>query len=69
MIMFKVEIEQEEDGRGRAEAVGLPGVLARGKSQQSAVSRMQALALRVLAERLEHGVNGPGLRSISFNAA
>ena len=69
MITFKVEIEQEEDGRWLAEVVELPGVLAYGDSQEDAVSKVQALALRVLAERLEHGEAGPELLSISFNAA
>jgi predicted RNase H-like HicB family nuclease len=69
LITFKVEIEQEEDGRWLAEVVELPGVLAYGGSQEAAVSKVQALALRVLAERLEHGEAGPELLSISFNAA
>lgn len=69
MITFKVEIEQEDDGRWLAEVVELPGVLAYGDSQQTALSRVQALALRVIAERLEHGEAGPDLLSISFNAA
>jgi predicted RNase H-like HicB family nuclease len=47
----------------------LPGVLAYGDSAQAAVAKVQALALRVIAERLEHGEAGPDLLSISFNAA
>lgn len=69
MITFRVEIEQEDDGRWLAEVVELPGVLAYGDTQAPAVSRVQALALRVIAERLEHGEAGPELLSISFNAA
>lgn len=69
MITLKVEIEQEEDGRWLAEVVELPGVLAYGDSQEAAAAKVQALALRVLAERLEHGEAGPELLSISFNAA
>lgn len=69
MITFRVEIEQEEDGRWLAEVVELPGVLAYGDTQEAAASRVQALALRVIAERLEHGEAGPELLSISFNAA
>lgn len=69
MITFKVEVEQEEDGRWLAEVLELPGVLAYGPSQEAAVSRVQALALRVVAERLEHGEAGPELVSISFAAA
>ena len=69
MIIFKVEVEQEEDGRWLAEVLELPGVLAYGKDQDAAVSKVQALALRVVAERLEHGEAGPELLSISFAAA
>ena len=69
MITFSVESEQETDGRWLAEVVELPGVLAYGTRQEEAVSRVQALALRVIAERLEHGEAGPELLSISFKAA
>ena len=69
MITFKVEIEQEDDGRWLAEVVELAGVLAYGDTQQAALSRVQVLALRVIAERLEHGEAAPDLLSISFNAA
>ncbi len=69
LIIFKVEIEREEDGRWLAEVVELPGVMAYGHDQNAAVSKVQALALRVIAERLEHGEAGPELLSISFNAA
>jgi predicted RNase H-like HicB family nuclease len=69
LITFKVETEQETDGRWLAEVLELPGVLAYGDTQQAALSRVQALALRVVAERLEHGEAGPELLSISFNAA
>ena len=61
VITFKVEVEQEEDGRWLAEVLELPGVLAYGQDQDSAVSKVQALALRVVAERLEHGEAGPQL--------
>ena len=69
MITFTVEIEREDDGRWLAEVVELAGVLAYGQTQEAALSRVQALALRVIAERLEHGEAGPELLSISFNAA
>ena len=69
MITFQVESEREDDGRWLAEVVELPGVLAYGDTQQAALSRVQALALRVVAERLEHGEAGSELLSISFNAA
>jgi predicted RNase H-like HicB family nuclease len=69
LISFRVEVEQEEDGRWLAEVVELPGVLAYGETEPAALSKVQALALRVIAERLEHGEAGPDLLSISFNAA
>jgi predicted RNase H-like HicB family nuclease len=69
LIAFKVEIEQEDDGRWLAEVVDLPGVLAYGDTQQAALAKVQALALRVIAEQLDHGETAPDLLSISFNAA
>jgi predicted RNase H-like HicB family nuclease len=66
---FVVETEQEEDGRWIAEVLELPGVLAYGKTHSEAVARAQALALRVIAERLEHGEIAPDLVSVSFAAA
>ena len=69
MITFRVETEREDDGRWLAEVLELPGVLAYGDSQDTAVSKVQALALRAIAERLEHGEAGPELLTISFNAA
>jgi len=69
LITFKVETEREDDGRWLAEVLELPGVLAYGESQELAVSKVQALALRVIAERLDHGEAGPDLLTISFKAA
>jgi len=66
---FRVEIEQEEDGRWIAEVTDLPGVLAYGSTSTEAQSKVQALALRVIADRLEHGEAGPDLVNISFAAA
>ena len=58
-MTFAVEIEREDDGRWLADLVELPGVLAYGDTKQTALSRAQALALRVVAERLEHGEKTP----------
>ena len=68
-MRFRVEIEREEDGRWIGEVTELPGVLAYGASQAEARAKVQALALRVVAEQLEHGEAGPELLSISFQAA
>jgi predicted RNase H-like HicB family nuclease len=53
------ETELETDGRWIAEVPELPGVLAYGTTQQEAIGRAEALALRVLAERIEHGESLP----------
>ena len=52
---LKIEIEREADGRWIAEVMELPGCLAYGKTQADALAKAKALALRVLADRLEHG--------------
>lgn len=66
---FRVEIEREDDGRWIAEVPDLPGVLTYGGTREEAVARVQALALRVIAERLEHGEANPELIHVSFLAA
>jgi len=53
-----VEIEQEADGRWIAEIRDLPGVMAYGKTPEEAQGKVQALALRVLADRIEEEI-GP----------
>jgi predicted RNase H-like HicB family nuclease len=68
-MTFKVELDQETDGRWIAEIVELPGVLAYGSTADEARAKAQALALRVLADRLEHGEAGPGPMTICFAAA
>jgi predicted RNase H-like HicB family nuclease len=68
-MKFRVEIEQEEDGRWIAEVIDLPGVLAYGNTPEKAKAKVQALALRVVADRLEYGEAGSGLVTVSFAAA
>ena len=58
-MSFRVEVEQEADGRWIAEVPDLPGVMVYGDSRDQAISKVQALALRVLADRLEHGEEVP----------
>src|SRR5207244_2666071 len=55
VMSLNLEVEREDDGRWIAEVPELPGVLAYGQGRQDAVDRVQALALRVIADRLEHG--------------
>jgi predicted RNase H-like HicB family nuclease len=66
---FTIELEQEKDGRWLAEIVDLPGALAYGTDRDDASSRVQALALRVLADRIEHRESPTELLSVSFLAA
>ena len=68
-MTFSIGIEQESDGRWLAEVSDLPGVLTYGVTRPEAVARVQALALRVLAERLEHGEAVPEFLNVTFHAA
>ncbi|MFH0787935.1 MAG: type II toxin-antitoxin system HicB family antitoxin [Pseudomonadota bacterium] len=61
---MKIEIEREEDGRWIAEIPELPGVMMYGDSRNEAISKAEALALRVLADRLEHGEEIPELKEV-----
>ena len=58
-LAMVIEVEQEDDGRWIAEVVELSGVLAYGQTRQDAITRVQALALRVLVDRLDHGEPEP----------
>ena len=60
-MKFTIESEQEEDGRWLAEVLELPGVMVYGGTKEEVLAKAQALALRVLAERLEHRVDQTGL--------
>ncbi|MDD5330333.1 MAG: type II toxin-antitoxin system HicB family antitoxin [Sulfuricella sp.] len=66
---FSIEYEREEDGRWLAEVPELPGVLAYGATADEAMGKAEALALRVLADRLEVGESRPVPICISFPAA
>ncbi len=66
---MKIELEQEEDGRWIAEVPDLSGAMIYGQSREEAISRVKALALRVLADRLEHGENIPELKQVFEIAA
>jgi predicted RNase H-like HicB family nuclease len=54
-MKLKVELEREEDGRWIAEIQELAGVMAYGPTREAALARVEVLALRVIADRLEHG--------------
>ena len=68
-MKFTIQTEREDDGRWLAAVLELPGVLVYGQSLEEATVKAQALALRVLADRLEHGESAPDLLNISFAAA
>jgi predicted RNase H-like HicB family nuclease len=63
---FTVELEREDDGRWIAEIPAIPGALAYGPTEGKALAAVEALALRVLADRLEHGETAPGPLDVSF---
>ena len=67
--MLKIETEREDDGRWIAEIPALPGVLAYGDSDTAARARVQALALRVIADRLKNGEALPHELAGVFDAA
>ena len=64
-MTFRIEIEQEQDGRWIAEVVEIPGVMVYGKTPEEAKAKVQALALRTLADHLENGeTNSEQLNSL-----
>ena len=68
-VTFTIELEREEDGRWIAEVPALPGVLCYGQDRDEAVAGVQALALRVLAERLENREAPAEFLNVTFQAA
>lgn len=58
---MRIEIEREDDGRWIADVPDLPGTLAYGETRADAIARVETLALRVIADRLEHGEAVPEL--------
>jgi len=68
-VYLDMEIEQEEDGRWIAEVTELPGVMTYGKTRGEAILKAQALALRVIADRLEHGEAVPEMDTFFSIAA
>jgi predicted RNase H-like HicB family nuclease len=68
-MTFTIELERESDGRWIAEVADLSGVLSYGQTREEAVARVQALALRVIAERLEQSEAPAELLNVTFRAA
>ena len=67
-MAYRVEIEREADGRWLAEVIDLPGCMAYGATSEEALAHAQALALRVLADRLDHGERPAGPVAVTFVA-
>jgi predicted RNase H-like HicB family nuclease len=67
--MLKIETDREADGRWIAEVTALPGVLAYGSDEADAITKVKALALRVIADRIEHGEPIPPDLGDFFEAA
>ncbi|MGB2677948.1 MAG: hypothetical protein WCE53_13365 [Candidatus Acidiferrum sp.] len=68
-IVYRVETELEADGRWIAEVLDLPGVMAYGSTEKEAVASAQALALRVLADRIEEKKEPAETVTVSIEAA
>ena len=68
-IVYKVETEREADGRWIAEVLDLPGVMAYGSTEKEAVASAQAIALRVLADRIEEQKEPAETVTVSIEAA
>ena len=61
---MNIEIERETDGRWIAEVPDLPGVMTYGASREEAIAKVEALAFRVLADRLDHGEKIPEVHEV-----
>ena len=63
-MCLTVTLDREEDGRWIAEVPELPGVLVYGQDEDDAITKVKALCLRVLADRLEHGEAVPEMSEL-----
>lgn len=68
-MQLTIEAELESDGRWIAEIPELPGVIVYGATREEAVEQVKALALRVVADRIEHGESPQPLTEVGFVAA
>ncbi len=67
--VFRLEIEREADGRWIADIPALPGVVAYGATREAAIAAVKVLALRVIADEIEHGEHSPDIADILFAIA
>lgn len=68
-MRLTIEFDREDDGRWIAEVIEIPGVLVYGPSRGAALAAVQALALRAIADKLEHGELDGDLMALTFDAA
>jgi len=68
-VTLSIELEREDDGRWLAEVPDLSGVMCYGSDREDAIARVQALALRVIADRLEHREGPADFLNVTFQAA
>jgi predicted RNase H-like HicB family nuclease len=68
-VTFTVETEEEADGRWIAEIPQIPGAMSYGNTRDEAIARVEALGLRVLAERIEKGESSPEIQQVFTVAA
>ncbi len=68
-MRYTIETEKEADGRWIAEIIEIPGVMKYGCNREEAIAQAEALALRVVAERIEHGEQPTEPIEITFAAA
>ena len=61
---MRIDVDREDDGRWIAEIPELPGVIVYGPTRDAAISKAKALALRILADRIEHGEETPELKGV-----
>ena len=61
---MKIEVEVEDDGRFIAEVAGIPGAMVYGNTAKEAILKVEALVLRILADRIEAGVESPELAEV-----
>ncbi len=66
LMLLSVSFHQETDGRWLADVAELPGVMAYGATQREALTAVEVLALRVIADQIEHGELTPGALAVSF---
>ncbi len=61
---MQIEVEREVDGRFIAEVPSIPGAMVYGKTAEEAISKVEALVLRILADRIESGEDSPELSEL-----